>query len=161
MTGNHSSQFLSNGYNSMTSTADVLVVNSYLADQSLDQIKNQVLNFMSDRPKDEFYFEFINWHCGENEMVVYTEYSSLDILLPITIKAVRGLNIPEVVTNVNCTITYAVLNGWIPVNQLAKGHKHLCVLEFADGIPDVFKLLSELSDTSRKNKLEIVIDNSA
>ena len=108
----------------------------------IERVKADVKAFMADREKDDKYFEFINWQKTENEIVVLTMYAYDDISLPKKYDTVFQIDKPSNFVNLDFTITQAVLNGWTGVNQISRGHKHICVIQFNKPADGIFRLLT-------------------
>jgi len=106
-----------------------------------DKIKADVKSFMSDREKDEDYYNFIKWQKKQNELVVLTMYSYEDIKLPKTFDIVFQVDRPTNFIQCKFMITQAIFNGLTLLNQINKGHKHICIIKFDKEIPDIFNLL--------------------
>lgn len=108
----------------------------------IEGVKADVKAFMVDRKKDDKYFEFINWQKNENEIVVLTMYAYDDISLPKKYDTVFQIDKPNNFANIDFTITQAVLNGWTGVNQISRGHRHICVIQFDIPANGIFSLLT-------------------
>ena len=102
---------------------------------------------MSDRVKDDEYFEFINWQRSKNEIAALTMYSFADILLPMHFDTIFQVDNTGNYIHTEFAITQAIINGWTPVDQIEKGHKHIVIIQFAESIPDIFNLLSNFNDS--------------
>lgn len=108
----------------------------------IDRVKADVKAFMADREKDDKYFEFIDWKKTETEIVVLTMYAYDDISLPKKYNTVFQIDKPNNFVDLDFTITHAVLNGWTGVNQISRGHKHICVIQFDKAVHSIFNLLT-------------------
>ena len=115
-----------------------LLCNYAFSDQMIERIKTDVRSFMADKKKDDNYLKFINWQKQENDIVVLTLYAYDDILLPKKYDTVFQIDKPSNFANRSFTITQAVLNGWTPVNQIAKGHKHICIIQLDKEVSSIF-----------------------
>ena len=119
-----------------------LLCNYFFFFKVIDRVKTDVKAFMTNREKNEKYFEFINWEKNENEIVVLTMYAYDDILLPKNYDTVFQIDKPDNFVHLDFTITQAVLNGWTGVNQINRGHKHICVIQFEKTVDNIFRLLT-------------------
>jgi hypothetical protein len=104
-------------------------------------VKEDVTSFMSTREKDDSYYQFINWRRKENEIVVLTEYANADVPLPINLDTIFQFDQPGNSIQLDFSITQAVFNGWMPINEISRGHKHFCIIEFSTAVPDLFQSL--------------------
>jgi hypothetical protein len=129
----------------INSSERYLLCNYSFSDTMIDRLKEDVKAFMADREKDDKYFEFINWQKSNNEIVVLTMYAYDDILLPKKYDTVFQIDKPTNFTHTDFIITQAVLNGWTGVNQISKGHKHICVIQFNRTVDNIFSLLTHFS----------------
>jgi AAA15 family ATPase/GTPase len=93
-----------------------LLCNYFFSDKVIDRVKTDVKAFMTNREKNEKYFEFINWEKNENEIVVLTMYAYDDILLPKNYDTVFQIDKPDNFVHLDFTITQAVL-GFMQVGQ--------------------------------------------
>lgn len=107
------------------------------SDKTIETIKADVKRFMSDREKDDNYFKFINWRKKDNEFAVLTMYAYEDIQLPKKFDILFQIDRPNNFIHQDFAITQAVFNGWTPLSQISKGHKHICIVEFYNDIPDI------------------------
>lgn len=119
-----------------------LLCNYVFSDKMINRVKAEVETFMAKREKDETYFEFINWKKTETEIVVLAMYAYDDILLPKKYNTVFQIGKPGNFVNPDFTITQAILNGWASVNQMSKGHKHICVIQMENAADSIFNLLT-------------------
>jgi hypothetical protein len=116
-----------------------LLCNYRFSDEAIETVKADVISFMSNREKDEDYFRFINWQKTERELVVLTMYAYDDIQLPKKFDIVFQIENSDNFIQVDFTITQAIINGWTPLNQISRGHRHICVIEFYYDIPAIFQ----------------------
>lgn len=124
-----------------------LICNYILSDTTMERVKADVKSFMSDREKDESYFKFITWKRKENEIAVLTMYAYDDIQLPKHFDTVFQVDKPNNFVHLDFAITQAVVNGWTLLNQIIKGHKHICIIQFNESVPEIFKLLPLFDST--------------
>jgi hypothetical protein len=74
-----------------------LLCNYRFSDKTVETIKAEIRSFMSNREKDDSYYEFINWQQKENELVALTMYAYSDIQLPWNLTMPTGLKFTPVV----------------------------------------------------------------
>jgi len=124
-----------------------LLCNYRFPEKTIETIKTDVSDFMSNRERDENYFRFINWQKKENELVVLTMYAFDDILLPKKFDTIFQIENPNNFIQVDFTVTQAIVNGWTPLNQISRGHKHICIIEFYNDIPAILHLVPLFDET--------------
>jgi hypothetical protein len=59
------------------------------------------------------------------------------------------------ILKVQVHVPFAIINGWAPVKMVSKGHKYVCLLQFAGNIPEVLRNLPEVN--SGKNTDTVLI----
>ena len=128
-------------------SARYLLCSHSVSDKMLDKVKDQVKTFMVSKQKDELYSKFINWQKKNNEIAVLTLYAFADIPLPKQFDIVFQIDNPQNYTEINYSVTQGIFNGYISINELSQGHKHILILEFKDAVPDIFKILSDFDET--------------
>jgi hypothetical protein len=126
----------------VNSSERYMLCNYSFSDKMIDRVKADVISFMAEREKDDKYFEFIDWKKTATEILVLTMYAYDDILLPKMYDTVFQIDKPSNFANLDFTITQAVFNGWAGVNQISKGHKHICVIQFDKAVHSIFNLLT-------------------
>lgn len=96
--------------------------------------------------------DYLTWAQADNEIVVFTGYSYCDTQLPKTYNCLLDLENLGNSKDVKATIKFAIWNGILPLEILEHGHKTVCIIEFADGIPDEIRDLPSLDEyMSQKN----------
>ncbi len=114
-----------------------LACNSILDSDSIVLLKKNVTEFCKNHEQDALYHEFINLQPSGKELAVVTLYAYADMPLPITFDTLFIIEKPEIYTEAAFTVKMSIINGWIPVDQIAHGHKHVLVLKFEDTIPEI------------------------
>ena len=108
--------------------------------------KEGIIEFCKDREKGIAYDRFLNWTPNENEVAVVTSYAYADFTLPKQFDCIFSYDNAEVYIHTKFTLTHSILNGWYPTDTNGHGHKHLCVLRFEKGIPNIINRLHYESD---------------
>lgn len=135
-----------------------LLCNYSFSDKAIAIVKDYVKAFMADKEKNDKYFEFINWQKRNNEIVVLTMYAYGDVLLPKKYDTVFQIDKPTNFVHTDFIITQAVLNGWTGVNQICRGHKHICVIQFNKAVDNIFNLLTYFDQKQpAKNNIQLGI----
>ena len=120
----------------------------YFSDKAINELKENIRGMYKEREKDEFFLRFDSWQRQQKEILIYTSYAYADIDIPRKFDCLFELQNPENKYVGKCEITQAVLNAWAPINQMCHGHKHLCVMNFENGIPELIKILNKVEDLS-------------
>lgn len=132
----------------MQTNAEVNISNHYLlcnyifSNKTIEILKTSVKRFMSDKEKDNNYFTFINWQKKANELAIFTLYAYDDICLPKKFDIIFQVDKPNNFIQLDFTITQAVFNAWTPLNKISRGHRHVCIVQFNQYIPDIFSFVT-------------------
>lgn len=113
---------------------------------SVEFIINKVyknIRQVNDNQYTEAYNRFMSWKKSPNEIAVFTWYAYADVIIPRKYNTVFLIENPDNYVVSEFTITQCVFEGRLPVHEMAHGCKHLCILEFENGIPDIFKYLPD------------------
>ncbi|HHB52095.1 MAG TPA: hypothetical protein ENK75_03495 [Saprospiraceae bacterium] len=135
-----------------------------LSEQAIIELKNEVIRRFEKREKDNHYDKFINWSKKENEVLIFTLYAYADFDAPKTFDCLFDLNNPNDYIKVNCKMTQSLYEGFYPTGMIDDGHKHMCVFEFENGIPEIVKKLhiaKGLKYDVPKNSFQLGICNTA
>ena len=111
------------------------------SDKTIKVWKDGIIKFCKDKEIGIAYTRFLNWTRKENEVAVVTTYAYADFTLPKQFDCIFSYDNAEVYVQTKFTLTHSVLNGWYPTDTIDHGHKHLCVLRFEKGIPDILNRL--------------------
>jgi hypothetical protein len=118
-------------------------------------LKEDVTSFMLGRSKDDCYYTFINWEKSPLELVGVTMYAPEEIKLPRKYDVIFQIDKPSNFEVVPVIITQAIFNGWMPIDYLEKGHKHVCVMRFSNQIPRIFNSAATFKDGRQSDGIEI------
>lgn len=143
-----------------TKSDNYLLCNYRFSDKTIETIKADISGFMSNREKDDIYRKFIEWQRKANEIVVLTMYAYDDIPLPKKFDTIFQYNTPSNFIHLDYTITQAVFNGWMPVSEISRGQKHICIIEFINKMPDIF-LSVPLFDETLQSGIQLGFCNEA
>lgn len=91
--------------------------------------------------KGEEYERYINWKRKDNEVALFTWYAYADIQLPKQFDCIFEIKNPSNFIVTKFTLVQAIWEAWFPLASIAHGHKHLCIFEFEDEIPQLLKKL--------------------
>ncbi|MEJ1239336.1 hypothetical protein WBG78_14460 [Chryseolinea sp. T2] len=103
---------------------------------------------------------FINWSRTEKEVCLFTLYAYADIMLPKQFDCIFKLDNPSVFINTKFQLTQSIYEGKYPIETIEDGHKHLCIFEFEDNVPDILNELyvgTKFYDTPSKDALTLGI----
>ncbi|MEO1033259.1 MAG: hypothetical protein AAFX55_17780 [Bacteroidota bacterium] len=144
-------------------TQRFLFSDELLSEQAIYELRNEVIKRFEKREKDSHYDKFINWTKKENEVVIFTLYAYADFETPKTFDCLFDLNHPNDYINCNFKLTQSLYEGFYPTGIIDHGHKHMCVFEFENGIPEIIKKLhmaKGLKYDVPKNSFQLGICNS-
>jgi len=125
-----------------------LFTDHYYSDKTINDIKKSLRKNNPRNQNDEFFFKFDSWKRKKNELLIYTSFAYADIKIPRRFNCIFDLNNPINSYMGNYEITQVIWNGWFPIDLIAQGHKHLCVMRFEDEIPQIVKNLDRVEDLS-------------
>ncbi len=118
-----------------------LFTDELLSDEQIGYVKEDVIKRYNNEVKDKYYKKFINWQRKKNEIVLYTLYAYADLKLPKTFDCLFNLNNPKEYSDCKFKLTQSLYEGSYPVESIEDGHKHICVFEFDNKIPDILNKL--------------------
>jgi hypothetical protein len=127
-----------------------LFCDNYLSDLGIEASKQLVMKRFIHRDKNDLYNQYINWKRNSNEIVVFTTYAYADLELNKEFDCIFNHHHPDEFVLEKFVVTQSLYEGWIPIDTVEHGHKHLLVLQFENEIPQLlFKLHREdnLQDT--------------
>lgn len=102
----------------------------------------------------------MEWEPKDGEIMLYTDYCSQGFELPTTFNSIIQTNKPDTIVSTEVYIPFAVLNGLAAINEIAMGHRHVCLLQFGSQIPDTVKKLPEVNDNKHQNEYDVILFNS-
>jgi hypothetical protein len=111
------------------------------SDKKIESQKNEIIQICKDKEKDIAYEKFINWTRQENEVAIFTTYAYADFSIPKEFDCIFNISNPEIYITNKFTLTQSIFEGWIPIDFIDHGHKHLCVLTFENQIPEILNQL--------------------
>jgi hypothetical protein len=97
---------------------------------------------MRDQLDEALVEPFLAYKPTNNEVFLYADYSHSEFSLPLDFDTFFW---KDEVLDVQVHVPFAVINGWAPVKMVSKGHKYVCLLQFAGDIPDLFRNLPEVN----------------
>lgn len=134
---------------------------SLLSNETLELLKEQVYRTLRDQEKDDLFEQFMRWQKKENEIMLYSDYSSMSFDLPANFDSILKCPLPVYRIDVKVAIPYSILNGWAAINKIEKGHRNVCLLHFEDKVPDIINDLPEVNSKKSSTGFEIILFNRA
>ena len=101
--------------------------------------------------KTEEYRNYVNWVRKENEIAVFSLYAYADLYLNKKFDVVFDIDYPEKSAITGFRIKQSIFEGRLPIDAISHGHKHLFILEFENGVPDL------IYDLYKTDALEVVM----
>lgn len=118
-------------------SARFLISDEYFSDNAIVQLQSDTVKRCETREKNIAYEQYIRWKPQANEIAVFTLYAYADIQIPKKFDIIFSLDNPNQFIKIDFELTQCVYEGWYPMNTIADGHKHLCVLSFDKSVPDI------------------------
>lgn len=134
---------------------------AFLSDATLEMLKEQVYLTLRDQEKDPLFEAFMKWQRKDNEIMLYSDYCLLGFDLPASFDSIAHVNKPDNRIGVNVIIPYSILNGWAAINKIEKGHRHVCLLQFDNKVPEIIKDLPEVNANNGSAGHQVIIYNEA
>lgn len=107
------------------------------SDNAIELIKKRVKKRLQPEHKGELYNKFINWNRKPDEIALFTYYSYADFKVPKQFNCLFNTNNPYEFIKTEFTLTQCLYEGFAPSNMIDHGHKHICILEFKNKIPEI------------------------
>ena len=136
-----------------------LRVTSFLSNATLELLKEQVYRTLRDQEKDSLFEQFMKWQGKDNEIMLYANYSLTGFDLPVNFDSITQVAFPDNRTDVKIVIPYSIINGWAPINKIGRGHRHVCLLQFDDEVPEIIKGLPEVNSKNGSAGYEVILYN--
>lgn len=126
----------------------------YFSDNGLAIWKNEVIKRHALRQKDWVYERYINWQKTDNEIAIFTWYAYAEFALPKKFDIIFQTDKPENFINVNYELVQSLYEGWIPLDRIEDGHKHVCILRFENTIPDILYSLHRVEKINPNHPID-------
>ena len=134
---------------------------SFLSNETLKLLKEQVYRTLRDQEKDILFEQFMRWQKKENEIMLYSDYSSISLDLPTNFDSILQSTLSVDRIDVKVVIPYSILNGWAAISKIEKGHRNVCLLQFGEKVPDIIKDLPEVNSKKSSTGYGIILFNRA
>lgn len=132
---------------------------SFLSGATLQLLKEQVYRVLQDQEKDALFEQFMDLQPKENEIMLYAEYCDHVFDLPTTFNSIIKADFSDARMEVNSIIPFSVINGWAAINKIEVGHKHACLVQFDNEVPDIVKNLPEVNSRLSSTRYELCFFN--
>lgn len=123
----------------------------YYSDEALRTFQSDCVRQYQNREKGEAYERFVNWTQQANELPIFTGNAYADLVVPKRFDCIFRLANPReyVLEIYELSQSVLLLGGLHTFNSVEHGHKHLCVLAFAQEVPAIFRRLHQEDGTYR------------
>jgi len=118
-------------------TSRFLLADELLTDRAIRLIQAECVRRNRGRDATVAYQQFASWVRQANQVVLFTLYAYADIALPRKYDCLFNYNNPAQFVRAAYEVTHSIWEGWLPLDQVEHGHKHICVLTFTDQVPDI------------------------
>ncbi len=126
---------------SCKSNEKYLFTSVILSDESIDIFQNESNRRLKNEPKGELFEKFNSWVKKENEVALLTLYAYADFKIPKSFDCIFDLDNPDCFLMTQIKLTQSIWEGWVPIDSIEDGHKHICIFEFENGIPKIINKL--------------------
>jgi hypothetical protein len=114
---------------------------------------------MRDQLDEPLVEPFLNWKTKANEIFLYATYSLVEFTLPMNFDTFYWHGSKDFI-HTYVHVPYSIINGWAPTHKVSLGHKHVCLLQFQDDIPEIVKALPEVNAPTRA-PFELILTNKS
>ncbi|MBL4663084.1 MAG: hypothetical protein JKY22_05920 [Flavobacteriaceae bacterium] len=124
----------------MTNEKDCKPEFRYLfSDESINVWKKESAKRLEDEHKGKLFKKFINWKRRKNEIMLFTLYAYADLKIPKRFDCAFNLENPSEHTISPFSLTQSLYEVFFPTDSIGVGHKHTCIFEFENEIPELIK----------------------
>jgi len=139
----------------LSNITDCLVARLVLPMEELQSIVNiSVQDYKTRSTNDEYDDAIHDFHHRknyDNQLVVLTDIATEDWDMPIDFDFVFDFENPSDKMETKILVQHIVLERGLPVDYVERGFRHLMILEFPNGIPELVKSLVGFED----DKIEV------
>jgi hypothetical protein len=120
-----------------------LFAEELFSDESVAIWQGECVSRVSTRKMDkgQYFEKFVNWKRKDNEITLFTLYAYADFSIPKRFNCIFDLDNPARFETTDLILTQSIYEGWFPTDSIEHGHKHTCIFELSDTIPDMIKEL--------------------
>lgn len=113
----------------------------YVSPQLISRWKQDCAKRMAGKNKTPAYDTYLQWAYGPHEAALFTFYAYADLPVPKSFDCIFHISHPEIYVRIPYILTQSIWEGWMPVDFVEHGHKHLCIFSFPQGVPDIIRQL--------------------
>jgi hypothetical protein len=118
-----------------------LLADERLTDRAIRVMQAECVRRNRSKPATAAYQQFTDWSRQANQVVLFTPYAYADLAVPRKYDCLFNYDDPAQFVRVGYELTQSIWEGWLPLDQVELGYKHLCVLTFPDRVPDMLHRL--------------------
>lgn len=112
------------------------------SDKAIELIKKRIQKRkLEPQHKGEHYNKFINWNRKPDEIALFTYYAYADFKVPKQFNCLFNTKNPYEFIRADFTLTQCLYEGFLPNDAVDHGHKHICIFEFENKIPEIVNKL--------------------
>lgn len=134
----------------LTTVKHFLVARLVLPMEELQSIVNiSVRDYKARSTSDEYdeaIHDFNQRDNYSNQLVLLTDMAEEDWDMPIDFECIFDIEDPSIKVNTKVLVQHIILERGLPVFYVEQGFRHILVLEFPNGIPDLVKSLTGFED---------------
>jgi hypothetical protein len=118
-----------------------LLADELLTDRAIQFIQAECVRRNRGKEVKAAYQHFMSWVRQGNQVALFTLYAYADLVVPKKYDCLFNYNDPAQFVRVAYELTHSIWEGWLPLDQVEHGHKHICVLTFPNQVPDIVRPL--------------------
>ncbi|MBX2925161.1 MAG: hypothetical protein KF746_23370 [Chitinophagaceae bacterium] len=118
-----------------------LFAEEYFSDKSISIWQKECVKRCKKKPKGIAYEKYINWVRQNKEIAVFTLYAYADFSIPKKFDIIFQTDNPDNFIKTEYKLTQSIHEAWFPLDFVDHGHKHLCVFQFDEDVPEMLNLL--------------------
>lgn len=112
---------------------------SLFSDKTIEVWKKEIKK--SCKIENEPYNKFTNWIKEPNEVAIVTMYAYANFSIPKKFDCIFLYDNPVQYIHSDFTLTQSIFEGYLPIDYIEHGCKHLCIFKFENNIPEIIKHL--------------------
>ncbi len=120
-----------------------LIANRIISDSFIQILKKEAFLRLKSQEFEngKSYEKYINWNRLDNEIALFTLYAYADFKIPKEFDCIFEIENPNNVVVEIFKLTQVIYEGKYPTDTIEHGHKHICIFEFENTVPEIIHQL--------------------